>query len=104
MVREYPICPECSSDNVYRDSTSTWDIIEQDWVTMSVFDNGGCNDCEAEGITFEWVTRHDQVWPGYRFANVWHSGVNSDAAILIIGDMTELGYRVTDYFDFDYAK
>jgi hypothetical protein len=50
-----PTCPTCKSTNVWRDALIYWDNDLQDWSISTIFDNGGCADCDAETKEFIWI-------------------------------------------------
>lgn len=45
MTRIIFACPECSSTNVGRDASASWDVDAQEWVISYVHDDAWCDDC-----------------------------------------------------------
>jgi hypothetical protein len=47
------VCRWCGSENVRRDADVAWDVDQQRWELVAVYDNADCEDCEGETSLLE---------------------------------------------------
>lgn len=50
-----PVCPSCGSYTILVDAYGAWDVVAQDWVLHSLYDNWVCNECGFEN-------KHTMTW------------------------------------------
>ena len=49
------ICESCGSNDVYMETTVTWDAEQQEWLPGDFSTKGNCNNCGLTGIDIEMI-------------------------------------------------